>query len=89
MTLSPDGSALYVVQRKLNQLAKVDPASGEIVATTPLGQRPDMVAISPDGASLFVTVRGENKLVKLNAADLSVEGEVATGIEPHGVAWRP
>lgn len=89
MVLSPDGGALYVVQRKLNQIAEIDPASGAIVRTAPVGQRPDMLAISPDGASLFVTSRDENKLLKLSTGDLSVQGEATTDAEPHGVAWRP
>ena len=33
--------------------------------------------------------RDEDKLYKVSAADLSVQGEVATGDEPHGVAYRP
>lgn len=49
MALSPDGKTLYVVQRKLNQIAKVDTASLNIVKTARLGKRPDMLAISPDG----------------------------------------
>ncbi len=89
MVLSPDGKTFYVVQRKLDQIAKVDIASRQIVKTAPLGKRPDMVAISPDGESLFVVSRDEDKVYKVSAADLSVQGEVATGGEPHGVAYRP
>lgn len=89
MAMSPDGQALYVVQRKLNQIAKVDAISHEILETAPLGQRPDMAAISPDGATLFVVSRDENKLYKLSAADLTVQGEAATDEEPHGIAYRP
>ncbi len=37
MALSPDGKTLYVVQRKLNQIAKVDTASLNIVKTARLG----------------------------------------------------
>jgi hypothetical protein len=33
--------------------------------------------------------RDEDKLYKVSAADLSVQGEVATGDQPHGVAYRP
>ncbi len=89
MVLSPDGKTVYVVQRKLNQIAKVDIASRKIVKTAPVGKRPDMVAISGDGNSLFVVSRAEDKLYKVSAADLSVLGEIATGDEPHGVAYRP
>ena len=89
MVLSPDGKTIYVVQRKLDQIAKVDVATRRIVKTGPVGKRPDMIAISPDGDSLFVVSRDEDKLYRVSAADLSVQGEVTTGDEPHGVAYRP
>ena len=88
MALSPDGGWLYVVQRKLNQVAKINLQSGEVVQTAQIGQRPDMLAISPDGGPLFVTSRDENKLLEISAEDLSVQGEVTTDEEPHGVAYR-
>ena len=47
-----------------------------------------MLAISSDGATLYVTSRNENKLLVVSASDLAVLGEVATGEEPHGVAYR-
>jgi YVTN family beta-propeller protein len=47
-----------------------------------------MITVSPDGKSLYVTSRDDNKLLVLSAADLSVKAEVATGDEPHGVAYR-
>ena len=89
LALSPDGKALFVVQRKLNQIAVVDIETGKISKTKTIGQRPDMVATDPNGETLFVVVRGENKLLRLSAADLEVTAEVATGTEPHGVAYRP
>ena len=50
---SPDGKTVYVGQRKLNQISMIDTASRKIVKTTPIGQRPDMMAISSDGKNRF------------------------------------
>ena len=47
-----------------------------------------MLAISPDGKTLYVTSRDEDKLLVVSAANLKVKAEVATGKEPHGVAYR-
>jgi len=79
---------VYVVQRKLNQLAIIDVASRSIAKTAAMGKRPDMLAISPDGNTLYLTSRDENKLLVVSAKDLKVTGEVPTGEEPHGVAYR-
>ena len=47
-----------------------------------------MLAISPDGKTLYVTSRDEDKLLVVSTANLKVKPEVATGKEPHGVAYR-
>jgi YVTN family beta-propeller protein len=88
MVYSPDGKTAYVVQRKLNQIAAINTASRKITKTAPAGKRPDMLAISPDGKTLYVTSRDDNKLLVVAAPDLRVRSEVATGDEPHGVAYR-
>ena len=88
MVMSSDGSRLYVVQRKLNQVAVVDPNIRQIIKTAPLGKRPDMAAITPDGGTLFVVSRDENKLYRVSTKDLTVRGEAPTGDEPHGIAYR-
>ena len=47
-----------------------------------------MLALSPDGATLYVTIRDEDKMAILSTSDLSTIAEVATGDEPHGIAYR-
>jgi YVTN family beta-propeller protein len=88
LAISPDGKLAYVVQRKLNQLAIIDTTTRNLTKTSPVGNRPDMIAVSPDGKTLYVTSRDENKLLAVSAADLKVTAEVPTGDEPHGVAYR-
>ena len=88
LALSPDGKTMYVGQRGLGQVAKIDIASRKIVKTVSLGKRPDMIAISSDGKSIFVAIRDENKLTTVSTADLSVTGQVDTDGETHGVAYR-
>ena len=85
---SPDGKTVYVGQRGLNQIAMIDTASRKIVKTTPMGKRPDMMAISSDGKTVFVASRDENKLAVVSAADLSLTTKIDTDGETHGVAYR-
>jgi YVTN family beta-propeller protein len=67
----------------------IDLASRAERQAVTLANRPDMIAVSPDGATLYVTLRDGDKLLMISAADLAVRKEVATGVEPHGVAYRP
>ena len=85
---SPDGKTVYVGQRGLNQIAMIDTATRKIVKTTPMGERPDMMAISSDGKTIFVAIRDENKLGIVSATDLSLITKIDTGGETHGVAYR-
>jgi YVTN family beta-propeller protein len=48
-----------------------------------------MLALSPDGMSLYVTLRDNDQLAMLTTADLAVVMQVATGVEPHGLTYRP
>ena len=89
MVLSPDGNLLFIVQRKLDQVAMMDTSSNKILATRKVGKRLDFITTSPDGKFVFVTSRGEDKMYKLAVGDLGVKGAVATGKQPHGIAWRP
>jgi YVTN family beta-propeller protein len=72
----------------LEQVAVIDAGSRKILKTAPIGKRPDQIAISPDGTILYVTSRHENKLLIVSATDLRVIGEVVTGKDPHGMAYR-
>ena len=85
---SPDGKTVYVGQRKLNQIAMIDTASRKITKTSPMGQRPDMMAISSDGKTVYVALRDENKMAVVSAADLSIITKIDTDGETHGVAYR-
>ena len=87
--MSPVCHLLFIVQRKLNQVAMMDTSSNQILATRKVGKKPDFITTSPDGKFVFVTSRGEDKMYKLAIGDLAIKGEVATGKQPHGIAWRP
>jgi YVTN family beta-propeller protein len=54
LSLSPDGSRLYVTNGGNNTLAVLDLASKRVVGLVPTGEYPTAVAVSADGAHLFV-----------------------------------
>jgi len=51
----PDGQRLYVAEATAGRVAVLDLASGEVVGSIPVGERPVGLAISADGGSLYVT----------------------------------
>ncbi len=57
MTLTPDGSRLYVVDNTANTVIAIDTASNTVVpnSTVPVGYYPYAPNLSPDGTKLYVS----------------------------------
>lgn len=55
LAFAPDGSAAYVALQATGQLAKLDPASGEILALAEVGPHPRHVSITADGITAYVS----------------------------------
>jgi len=56
--VSPDGTRLYVAMDMLNAVRVIDIASGNPIATLPVGICPFGIALSPNGKTLYVANRG-------------------------------
>jgi YVTN family beta-propeller protein len=59
LALSPDEKLLYVAQTAANQIAVVELATHEIVATIETGRWPRYLALAPDGKRLAVGASGD------------------------------
>jgi YVTN family beta-propeller protein len=76
MTLSPDGSRLYVAMADLNAVAVVDTGKNAVKGYVPAGWYPTSVALSPDGQHLFVAnAKGINPRVPNSKPVISPSGE--------------
>ena len=80
---APDGR-LFVGNVGSNDVTVIDPASGEVLATVPVGERPYGVAFAAGRA--FVTNQYENTLSVIALADLSPVATLDTGEYPEGIA---
>ena len=69
--VSRDGSRLYVVSQPGNNVSVIDTATGQVIATIPVGVRPEGVAITPDGKAAFVAVRVSAYQGRLDRIDLT------------------
>lgn len=86
------GTRLLVANQTAGSVGWVDPATGRVIGTVPVGERPGGVAASPAGTLGVVTLeRGYDvAILKLTPGGApAVVGRVAVGPEPRGVVVGP
>ena len=62
----------------------IDPAIGDVVAHTPIGNNPGPLALSDDGSTLYIGLRASNEVVTVQAATLAVTGRFSLGSSAAG-----
>jgi YVTN family beta-propeller protein len=93
MTLSRDGSLLYVANSNSDSISVIDTAHDTVAKTIsvkpapeiPTGSTPAAVAISLDGSRLFVAMAGLNAIAVVDVAQSKVLGMIPVGWYPAGV----
>jgi YVTN family beta-propeller protein len=89
ISVSPDGKFLYTANNEASSVSKIDLASGQIVATTPVGKDPYTAQITKDGSAIYVTNWGEDTVTVLNPKDLTVMKRIQVGTHPNAIAENP
>ena len=89
LVLSPDGDHLYVANNRSGDVAKVDRATGEVLASVATGQLARSMTIAPDGQALYVVNYGSGTMSKIRASDMTVIQEVETEPKPIGITYEP
>jgi YVTN family beta-propeller protein len=64
----------------------IDSASNTLVATIPVGQFPNGVAITPDGNHAYVANQGDHTVSVIDTARNKVVATISVGVAPVGVA---
>ena len=85
MTISADGSRLFVVCEGSDEVRVVDTRSGKVFASIPVGHQPRDLAFSPDGRRIYVTNSWTDNVSVIDAQALKVVGTLPAGAEPTGV----
>jgi YVTN family beta-propeller protein len=80
---------LLAVNIQTDTLYKLDPASGQTLATVKLGYRPFQIALSADGAHVAVANWGDMSVSVLNTADLKETAHISVGVHPTDLAFGP
>jgi len=89
LTLSPDGSRLYVVGQESNQILVVDPAKGQILQKIDVGERPHTISLSPDGQSAFVSNQWADNIYRINLEESHITDTLVGGSGPAGMVIDP
>lgn len=80
---------VFVTLEKDNALAVVDPATGQLLRTVPVGQRPRGIAISPDHRQLYIAASDDDTIQILDTETLKVTGTLPSGEDPETFAINP
>jgi uncharacterized protein (TIGR03437 family) len=78
----------YTANFGSNNLSVIDTSSNTVVATVPLGNQPNSVALTPDGTRAYVTNGGGDVWV-ISTSTNAVLAKVVVGGYPSGIAITP
>lgn len=65
-----------------NSIAIIDPLTGGVTYSSPVGSDPNVLSLSPDGKYLYVGLEGAGQVVKLSLPSLAEVARIALGSEP-------
>jgi len=91
---SPNGRFLFVPNQLSGTVSKVNTETMAVVAESPVGRTPTMVAVAPDGRRAYVSLFGERGLAVLDAENvesgrMQVHDVISIGERPAQVAVTP
>jgi virginiamycin B lyase len=85
-SLAVSPSAVWVSNSSDATVSRIDPATRKVVATIPVGQRPENAAIAGDG-TVFVPSVTDNTVSRIDPATNKVIGTIAVGKGPFPAAY--
>ncbi len=84
LSLTPDGSLLYVVNARGNNVSVIDTTTNQVIATVPVGTGPQSVATTPDGATVYVANTIGNSVSTIQTSTNTVSSTFALTV-PFGI----
>ena len=79
LSLSPDGSTLYVADNLANAVSVVNTAGATVATTIPVGSFPYTTLASPDGRHVYVSNWGDGTVSVIDAARNAVAATITLG----------
>jgi YVTN family beta-propeller protein len=79
LTVTPDGTRVYVALSFADRVAVIDTSSHGVIATIQVGSLPHGIAASPDGTRVYVTHNFNNSVSVIDTATPSVIATIPLG----------
>ena len=89
ISLSADGTRLYVANEDNGTASVLNIEDGEIIATLMVGGEPEGVTTSPDGRFVYVTSEEDNQVSVIDTASNEVIEQFEVGPRPRSSAFSP
>jgi YVTN family beta-propeller protein len=89
LSISPDGSMLYVANNLDNTVRFLDSTTGALKATVPVGSYPYTTLASQDGKRVYVSNWGDATVSAIDVASRSVVAAIKVGDHPSAMAFGP
>jgi YVTN family beta-propeller protein len=89
LSVSADGSKVYVASDKTGMFQVVDARRGTVVGQVPVGNDPNQITLTKDGRFAYVPLRGEGKIAVVQLKPLRVLKKLATPNGPHDAYTAP
>jgi YVTN family beta-propeller protein len=86
LAISRDGSKLFIVCERSDELRILDTKSGKLLHTIPVGHIPRGLTLSPDGGVAYVANSWDDTVSVIDLRGYKVTRSIKTGFEPISVA---
>ncbi|MBK8969016.1 MAG: beta-propeller fold lactonase family protein [Lewinellaceae bacterium] len=87
VSVSPDGSRVYITNRVSNTVSVIDAATNTVIAAIPVGPMPIPITVNPAGNTVYVGT--DNGLVVIDAGTNTVSATLPLSITPRGIVVHP
>jgi YVTN family beta-propeller protein len=89
ISLTPDGSRLYIADNGSGAMSTVDTATGKVLGTVATGPNPFTVTLSGDGRSAYVSNWGTNTVSAVDTTTMTVRKTLQVGTHPTSIIRNP
>ncbi len=89
LSISPDGSTLYVANNLANNVSVVSTATKTVTSTIAIGSYPYTTLVSKDGKAIYASNWGDGTISVIDASSKKVTATIAVGQHPSAMAFGP